>query len=80
MKKLLLALVFFVFSTTHFTFAQPDLDSATREVNRPFRQEAEKEMWRVPKKPEIKIEDSEGEEDSSEEGEPSGDIGGCISK
>ena len=83
MKKIILLLSILLFAMPYTICAQPDFDSATREVDRPFREEAEKELWRVPKKPEIKVEDSEedsAEEEAPQEENPLEGAGGCMAK
>ncbi|MFH1552556.1 MAG: hypothetical protein ABID83_02825 [Candidatus Omnitrophota bacterium] len=57
MKKVLsLFVVMSLFTGFNAAHSQPDMDSATREVDRPVFEKAEEELTTVPKKPKITIE------------------------
>ncbi|GEM_PF-3552595 len=50
------AILLFLCSGGAYSLTEADVDTATREVDQPFREEAESEIRTVPKKPLIKIE------------------------
>ena len=49
-------MLLFFCSGSVYPLTEADVDTATREVDQPFREEAEDEIWTTPKKPLIKIE------------------------